>query len=361
MNNIKILSLVELTEAFAEFGEKPYRAKQVFSWLWKGVLSFDEMTNLSKDLREKLKSGFYIGKINIADKQQSKLDETAKYLFQLDDGEYVESVIMKYHYGYSICISSQVGCKMGCKFCASGMAGFKRNLHAWEMLEQILAAERDINSMQKLQEGNALDSIEGSKSTDEYIRISRVVIMGIGEPLDNYENLKKFIHTVNDKDGLNLGMRNITVSTCGIIPKMIEFSRDFTQSNLAISLHNARNAKREEIMPITKKYPLAELKKACLEYQKNCNRRLSFEYALIAGVNDSLDDMKDLAKFVRGMDAYINLIPLNQVGEIGIKGSTRKKAHDCQVYLINNNVVATVRRELGADIDAACGQLRGSK
>lgn len=335
MINLRDLSLEEMKNFITEIGEKPFRAKQIFSWIYKGAESFDEMTDLSKALREKLKDNAYIGKLDIIRVQHSKTDGTRKYLLGLEDGNTIESVFMKYKYGNSICVSSQAGCRMGCKFCASGMDGLKRNLTPGEIAGQILTIEKDTGE-----------------------KINHVVIMGTGEPFDNYENVKKFIMNINEKDGLGISMRNITVSTCGLIPKIREFAEDLKQVNLAVSLHSADSMIRESMMPVNKSYPVDDLLDACREYTEKTGRRITFEYALVKGKTDVKEQIDLLAVKLKGMLCHVNLIPLNEVKETGLLGSNRKRAMEITAYLEKSGIPATVRRELGADIQAACGQLR---
>lgn len=338
MVDLKGMTLDELEEFLISIGEKKFRAKQIFQWIYEGAISFDEMTNLSKDLRLKLEKVAYIGNLKIEVVQQSKNDGTKKYLFGLKDDNSIESVFMKYKYGNSVCVSSQAGCRMGCKFCASTIGGLKRNLEAGEIVDQIVAIERD----------------SGEK-------IGHIVVMGTGEPFDNYENLKKFINLVHEKEGLNIGMRNITVSTCGIVPKIAQFADDFPQVNLAVSLHSADDDVRDSMMPINNKYGVKELIAACKDYVKKTNRRITFEYTLVDSVNDGDEDIKRLIVLLRGLNCHVNLIPLNNVLENNLKSSNRGKALRIAGRLEANGIRATVRRELGSDIDAACGQLRISK
>lgn len=333
--NLKDLTLKEMEIFFENIGEKKFRAKQVYQWLYRGVCSFDEMTNLSKKLREKLHMYAEIGNLKIIQSQSSKTDGTKKYLFGLNDGNSIESVFMKYKHGNSICISSQAGCRMGCKFCASTIGGLCRDLTAGEIIDQIVSVERD---------------------TEE--KISNIVVMGTGEPFDNYENLSKFIYLVNSKEGLNIGMRSITVSTCGIVPKIIDFAKDFPQVNLAISLHAPNDEIRNKTMPINKKYNIEELLKACKYYVNETKRRITFEYALVSGVNDQYIHAEQLSKKLKGMLCHINLIPLNSVTESELSGSSREHALEFKSKLEKLGLTTTVRRELGSDIDAACGQLR---
>lgn len=335
MINLLDLELNKMEELLVSMGEPKFRAKQVFGWLYKGAGSFDEMTNVPASLRQKLAESCRIGLPEILQVQQSKIDGTRKYLFAMEDGNAIESVFMKYKFGNSICVSSQVGCRMGCKFCASTLGGLLRNLTPGEIAGQILAAERDTGE-----------------------RISHVVVMGTGEPFDNYDNVATFIRLINDKNGLNIGMRNITVSTCGVVPQISRFGEDFPQVNLAISLHATNNDARNAMMPVNKAYPMEQLIEACKAYGKATSRRVTFEYTLVKGVNDSPKDAEALAKVLRGMLCHVNLIPLNVVKETGFETSTRTSALEFQKILEARGIPATIRRELGDDIDAACGQLR---
>ncbi len=334
--NLKNLQLNEMEKLFVELGEQKFRAKQVFAWLYKGVSSFDEMTNVPQNLKQKLNDcGANLGVLKPLKVQVSKLDGTRKYLFELEDGNCIESVFMKYKYGNTICISSQAGCRMGCKFCASTIGGLCRNLTAGEMVEQMLAAERDTGEV-----------------------INHIVVMGTGEPFDNYENLSNFIRLINDKNGRNLGMRNITISTCGLVPMIDKFGKDFPQVNLAISLHAPNNEIRNSMMPVNKSYPVEVLVDACKKYTKETSRRVTFEYTLVKGVNDSKDHAIELAALLKGMLCHVNLIPLNKVEETGLDTSDSKAAEAFRATLEVRGIPATIRRELGDDIDGACGQLR---
>lgn len=335
MTNLLDFELNEMEEFFVAMGQPKFRAKQIFEWIYKGAESFDEMTNIPADLRERLRNETEIGLPEIMRMQQSELDGTRKYLFGLRDGNAIESVFMKYKFGNSICVSSQVGCRMGCKFCASTLGGLIRNLTPGEIAGQILAAEKDTGE-----------------------RISHVVIMGTGEPFDNYENVAAFIRIINDKNGLNIGMRNITVSTCGIVPMISRFGEDFPQVNLAISLHATSNEARSSMMPVNKAYPMETLIDACKEYGKATSRRVTFEYTLVKNVNDGAKDAETLARLLKGMLCHVNLIPLNIVKETGFETSTRASALEFRKILEAKGIPATIRRELGDDIDAACGQLR---
>lgn len=339
MTDIKSLTFDELNSEITSIGLPKFRTGQIYSWLHeKGVDSFDEMTNLSKDLREKLKQNYFIPSVKIEDKYVSKIDSTVKYLFKLYDGEYVEAVIMKYKYGYTICISSQVGCKMGCRFCASTLAGFKRNLLPSEMESQLHTAQKDLN-----------------------IRISHIVLMGIGEPLDNYENVIKFIKTVNNDKGLNISMRDITLSTCGIVPKIYDLANEQMPITLTLSLHAPNDKIRSSMMPVNDKWGVDEAIAACKKYTEKTGRRVSFEYTLINGVNDTGECAKELASKLAGMLCHVNLIPVNDVEERGNVRSTDKSIKSFCEALYSLGINATIRRTLGSDINASCGQLRRKK
>ncbi|MBK5253274.1 MAG: 23S rRNA (adenine(2503)-C(2))-methyltransferase RlmN [Peptostreptococcaceae bacterium] len=338
LSNILEYTLFEFEDEIMRIGEKKFRAKQIYGWVLKGVDNFGEMKNLPKGLVEKLNEHFTIELPKAIEVQVAKLDGTRKYLLELSDGNCIEAVFMKYKYGNTICVSSQAGCKMGCKFCASTLNGLTRNLTQGEIVGQIIAAEKE----------------SGEK-------INHVVVMGIGEPFDNYENLYNFLTLVNDKDGLNIGMRNITVSTCGIIPMIYKFANDFPQVNLAISLHASSDAVRREIMPINDKYPIKELLIACERYVNKTHRRITFEYTLVDGKNDRIEDAKALAKLLDGLLCHVNLIPLNPVLETGLKKSRRDNTNAFLRELEKRGIQTTVRRELGNEIDAACGQLRLKK
>lgn len=333
--NLLGLTTEELKKFAAELGEKPFRGKQLFKWINRGVRDFEEMTDFSKPFRAKLSSAAYIGSLKVLDVQHDKKDGTRKFLFGLEDGNAVESVFMQYRYGNSLCVSSQVGCKMGCRFCATALDGFTRNLTAGEMLEQIFAAERETGKP-----------------------INHIVVMGMGEPFDNYENLSIFLKLLHEPEGRNMSYRNMTVSTSGIIPAIRKFAADFPQVNLAISLHRLDNAGRSAIMPVNDAYPVDELLGAAREYTDRTGRRITFEYTLIRGENDSLDDVELMKKKLSGMLCHVNLIPLNKVTETGFDGSSRKRAGEIAGLLENAGIPATVRRELGSAIDGACGQLR---
>lgn len=333
--NIKDFTLEELKEELKQMGEKPFRAEQIFKWLYdERVSSFEEMTNLSINLRNKLNDIYEIKQFKIL-KKQVATDGTKKYLFDILDGNAIETVLMQYHHGYSLCVSSQVGCKMGCKFCASTGIPFVRNLSCGEILEQIMAVERD-----------------------EKIRISNVVFMGIGEPLDNYENVVKAIHMINNPKGLNIGARHISVSTSGLVPKIYKLAEENIQCTLSISLHATTDEQRSKMMPVNNAYPIKELLQACKDYIEKTHRRISFEYALAKENNDNLEDAKRLVKLLKGMLCHVNLIPINKIENGTFTKSSNENIMKFRDYLNDHGIVATIRRELGSDIDAACGQLR---
>lgn len=339
MKDIKSLTLSQLKEEMTALGEKTFRAGQIYKWLHvKLVSSFDEMTDLSAALREKLSSEYEITDLKKLEVQISKDDGTRKYLFELSDGNTVESVLMRYHHGNSVCISSQVGCRMGCKFCASTIGGCIRSLEPSEMLDQIYKITNDINE-----------------------RVSNVVVMGMGEPMDNFDNLIRFITLVTDENGLNISQRNITVSTCGLVPEIKKLADLHLSITLAISLHAGTDEKRKALMPIANKYSLSELTDACSYYFKETGRRLTFEYALIAGVNDKPEDADEIAALARKVSAHVNLIPVNPVTETGFKPTSGRETNAFKQALEQRGVNSTVRREMGRDIDGACGQLRKRK
>ena len=335
--NIKNYNLDELKEELKSIGEKPFRAEQIFSWIYKeNVQSFDEMTNLSIDLRKKLDENYSLGLFKIERKLESK-DGTKKYLFNVCDEEenLIESVLMSYHHGYTICVSSQIGCKMGCKFCASTGIKFGRNLESGEIIQQLLAIEKDSG-----------------------IKISNIVFMGIGEPFDNYDNVMNAIKIINNPKGLNIGARHISISTSGLVPRIYQMADEKMQCTLSVSLHSSNNKKRSEMMPVNNLYPIEELIKACKYYIEKTNKRISFEYALAKDNNDNLDDAKELAKLLKGMLAHVNLIPINKIEAGKYTKSSNENIIKFRDYLNDCGIVATIRRELGSDIDAACGQLR---
>ncbi len=335
--DIKDFDLEELKQELINIGEKPFRAEQIFKWLYQDrVTTFDEMTNLSLSLREKLKENYKIGIFEIVHKLES-VDGTKKYLFDVQDGQgnLIESVLMQYHHGYTICVSSQIGCKMGCKFCASTGIPFARDLEPGEIIEQLLAIERESD-----------------------VRISNIVFMGIGEPLDNFENVMKAIKIINHPKGLNIGARHISISTSGVVPKIYELAERAPQCTLSISLHASNNKTRSAMMPINNAYPIEELIKACKYYIEKTNKRISFEYALAKDNNDNLNDAKDLVKLLKGLLAHVNLIPINKIEDGKYTKSTNENIIKFRDYLNECGIVATIRRELGSDINAACGQLR---
>ncbi len=339
MEKTDILSLEfeRLEREILSLGEAKFRAAQIFSWLHdegKRVKSFDEMTNLSAVLRDKLSERFYINKISVSKRLASSKDNTVKYLYELEDKNHIETVLMEYEHGTSLCISTQVGCKMGCKFCASTIAGFKRNLMPSEMLMQIYETER----------------LEGKK-------VQSLVLMGIGEPLDNFDNVISFLKLLSDKRGKNLSLRHVSVSTCGIVPRIKELAQLGLGITLSVSLHAANDTTRSEIMPVNNKYSISELIDACKEYFSKTGRRISFEYSVIDGVNDRYENAKEIYKLLGGFNCHINIIPVNKIKERSFT-SNRKSANTFKKYLEDFGMNATVRRTLGSDIDAACGQLR---
>jgi 23S rRNA (adenine2503-C2)-methyltransferase len=329
------MNINELGQMLQDMGQQKFRAKQIFTWIAKGATDFDEMTDLSKQLRQELKLFARVSGLNIRKKLVSTIDGTSKYLFELHDSNIIESVLMKYTYGYTACISSQIGCKMGCSFCASTIEGFRRNLTAGEMLEQILAIQRDAG-----------------------VKVGNVVIMGIGEPFDNYDNVMKFLKLAHDPDGLNIGYRHMTVSTCGIVPYILRFAQENIQVNLAISLHAPNDRLRAQIMPIARRHTIDKIIEACKIYTEKTKRRITFEYALIEGVNDSVENAAELAALLRGMLCHVNLIPVNAVAGNDYRQSSRRHVEEFAAILTKRGIETTTRRELGADINAACGQLR---
>ena len=324
----------EIVSDFLDISEKKYRAKQVYEWIVKGASSFDEMTNLSKPFREKLSSIYEIPKVVIETKRISS-DGTIKYLLKMPFGGYIESVIMKYKHGNTICISTQVGCKMGCAFCKTGELGFKRNLLPSEMIGQIQEAEKDLNS-----------------------KISNIVLMGMGEPLDNYENVVKFLKMISSEDHLNIGMRHISLSTCGIVDKIYKLAEENMQLTLSISLHASGDETRKKIMKIANRWSISELIEACKYYIKKTGRRISFEYIMIDGVNDKPADAERLIKLLKGVLCHVNLIPLNGENNANLKRSSKNCIYRFKNALEAGNISATIRRTLGEDIEGACGQLR---
>ena len=334
--DIKSYNLEELTAFIVENGEKAFRAKQVYQWLHvKQVDAFDEMTNLSKAFREKLEQLCYITDLHQEAVQISKIDGTRKYLFLLEDGNVIESVLMRYKHGNSVCISSQVGCRMGCRFCASTLDGLVRGLKPSEMLDQIYKIGKDIGE-----------------------RISNVVVMGTGEPMDNFDNLLKFIELLTDENGLNISQRNLTVSTCGIVPRMRELADRQLSITLALSLHASNQQKRLELMPVANKYDIHEVIDACRYYFDKTGRRVTFEYSLVGGVNDTDEDAKELSQLIHGMNCHVNLIPVNPIKERDYVQSNAAVIAAFKNKLEKNGINVTIRREMGRDIDGACGQLR---
>lgn len=333
--DIKSMTLAELQDAFAALGEPKFRAKQVFAWLHRGAVSFEAMTNLSRPLRETLDSLYFITAPTVARKQISRLDGTIKYLWRLRDGNCVESVVMQYHHGNTVCISSEVGCPMGCKFCASTIGGLVRRLEPSELLDQVLFSQLDSG-----------------------LPISNIVLMGIGEPLDNFDNVMRFLELVNSPDGMNIGMRHISLSTCGLVDKIEQLAERDLQLTLSVSLHSPDNESRSKIMPVNRRWPVDTLLSACRDYFAKTGRRISFEYTMIDGVSDSPEQAQLLAKKLAGMGAHVNMIPLNNVTESGLHTSSRQAIRRFQTILEENGVTATLRRTLGSDIDASCGQLR---
>ena len=335
MKNIKDYNLEELKQELINLGEKPFRAEQIFKWLFiDKVKSFDEMTNLSLELREKLKQNYDICNFEIVRKLESK-DGTKKYLFGLNDGNAIESVLMEYHFGRTVCVSSQIGCKMGCKFCASTGIPFIRNLTSGEIVEQIIAIEQDTN-----------------------VKISNVVFMGIGEPFDNYDNVINAIKILNNQKGLNIGARHISISTSGLVPKIYQFADESVQCTLSISLHSANNETRSSMMPVNNAYNIQELIKACKYYIGKTNKRISFEYALAKDNNDNQKAADELVALLQGMLCHVNLIPINKIENGKYIKSSNENIIKFRDYLNSKGITATIRRELGSDIEAACGQLR---
>ena len=336
--DLKSMNLAEMTEFIVSIGEKPFRAKQVYQWIHeKQADSFDEMTNISKKMRESLADAGYLTTLKKEEVQISQLDGTRKYLFQLEDGNVIESVLMRYKHGNSVCISSQVGCRMGCRFCASTLDGLVRGLRPAEMLDQIYQIGKDIGE-----------------------RISNVVVMGTGEPMDNFDNLLRFIELLTDENGLHISQRNLTVSTCGIVPRMRELADKKLQITLALSLHASNQEKRLSLMPVANKYDIHEVVDACRYYFDQTGRRVTFEYSLVGGVNDTDQDAEELCRLVKGMNCHINLIPVNPIKERDYVQSNAKVIAAFKNKLEKNGLAVTVRREMGRDIDGACGQLRKS-
>lgn len=335
MNHIKSMTLPEMGEVLKAWGQPAFRAKQVFTWLHKGVGSYQEMTNLPQSLRQQLEESYPLYRPQVVRKQQSQKDGTIKYLWRLSDGNCVETVLMRYHYGNTVCISTEVGCAMGCAFCASTLGGLVRRLEPHEMLDQVLFTQ-----------------------IDSGLPVSHIVLMGIGEPLDNFDNVLRFLELVNSPDGMNISMRHISLSTCGLVPKIDKLAEHKLQLTLSVSLHAPTNEIRNTIMPVNKAYPVEALLAACRRYYEATGRRISFEYAMIHGVNDTEAAAKQLLLDLKGLPAHVNLIPLNHVEESPLKPSTRQAVQRFQQILEDGGVPATVRRTLGGDIDASCGQLR---
>ena len=334
--DIRAYTYEQLQEELSGIGEKAFRGKQIYEWLHVRLAdSFDEMTNLSKALREKLEAQYVILPVEPAARQESKLDGTNKFLFRLWDGNMVESVLMRYKHGNSVCISSQVGCRMGCRFCASTIGGLERNLSPSEMLGQIYQIQKMIGE-----------------------RVSNVVIMGTGEPLDNYENFLTFIRLLTDEHGLHISQRNITVSTCGIVPRMYDLAKEKLQITLALSLHGSTQEKRKQLMPVANKYDLREVLEACDNYFHETGRRITFEYSMVHGVNDTEEDARELTALLKHRNCHLNLIPVNPIKERDFERPDRKNALNFKNKLEKSGINVTIRREMGSDIDGACGQLR---
>ena len=333
--NLKSQTLPDLENLFKDMGQPRFRAKQVYTWLHKGVRSYDEMTNLPQNLRAELTEKYPICPPEVVRKQESQRDGTIKYLWRLADGNCVETVLMRYHYGNTVCISTEVGCLMGCAFCASTIGGLVRRLEPHEMLDQVMFTQ-----------------------VDSGLPVSHIVLMGIGEPLDNFDNVMRFLELVNSPEGMNISMRHISLSTCGLVPKIDELAKRKLQISLAISLHGPNDEIRDQIMPVNKAYPIDVLLAACRRYYEATSRRIHFEYAMIDGVNDREQDAKELLRRLKGLPAHVNMIPLNHVEESPLKPSSRKAVARFQEILEQGGVTATVRRTLGGDIDASCGQLR---
>ena len=333
--HLKSMTQEEIGQVLKELGQPAFRAKQVYTWLHKGVRSYEEMTNLPKGLRDVLAAQYPICPPEVVRRQESQKDGTIKYLWQLSDGNCVETVLMRYHYGNTVCISTEVGCRMGCAFCASTLGGLVRRLEPYEMLDQVLFTQ-----------------------VESGLPIGHIVLMGIGEPLDNYENVMRFLELVNSPDGMNISMRHISLSTCGLVPGIDRLAQEKLQLTLSVSLHAPTDEIRNTIMPVNKAYPTEELLQACRRYYAQTGRRISFEYAMIHGVNDTPEAAKTLLKRLKGLPAHMNLIPLNHVEESPLKPSTRQAVQQFQKILEEGGIPATVRRTLGSDIDASCGQLR---
>ena len=335
MNHLKSMTQPEIGAALKELGQPAFRAKQVFSWLHKGVRSYDEMTNLPKALRERLAETYPLHTPKVVRRQESKKDGTIKFLWELSDGNCVETVLMRYHYGNTVCISTEVGCRMGWAFCASTIGGLVRRLEPYEILDQVLFTQAESG-----------------------LPISHIVLMGIGEPLDNFDNVMRFLELVNHPDGMNISMRHISLSTCGLVPMIDKLAEKKLQISLAISLHGPNDEIRNRIMPVNKAYPMDMLLAACRRYYEATSRRIHFEYAMIDGLNDREADARELLQRLKGMQAHVNMIPLNHVEESPLQPSTRQAVQRFQKILEDGGIPATVRRTLGGDIDASCGQLR---
>lgn len=333
--NLKSMTLPELSALLKEMGQPAFRAKQLYGWLHRGVRSYEEMTNLPGALRAALAEKYPIHAPTVLRRQESQKDGTIKYLWQLSDGNCVETVLMRYHYGNTVCISTEVGCRMGCAFCASTIGGLVRKLEPFEMLDEVLFTQVDSGQP-----------------------ISHIVLMGIGEPLDNFDNVMRFLELVNSPEGMNISMRHISLSTCGLVPRIDELAKRKLQLTLSVSLHAPNDRVRNTIMPVNKAYPSQELLDACRRYYAETSRRISFEYAMIDGVNDSVEDARELIGRLKGLPAHFNLIPLNHVEESPLKPSSKAAVALFQKTLEDAGIPATVRRTLGGDIDASCGQLR---
>ncbi len=338
MNDLLNMTQEEMEEMLTGLGQQKFRAKQIFKWVNGGIRSIDEMTNLSKQLRQELDGICKISRIKQLNKLESQIDSTAKYLFELVDGNIIESVLMEYKHGFTACISSQAGCRMGCTFCASTGANFSRNLTAGEMLDQVMSMQEDSGH-----------------------RIGHIVLMGIGEPLDNYDNVIKFLRIVNHPDGLMIGLRNISLSTCGIVPRILQLAEENMPVTLSVSLHSAKDEKRSAMMPVNRTYSIDKLLSACKIYTESTKRRITFEYAMISGENDSERDARELAGLLKGMLCHVNLIPVNTVQGNGYKKSSRIQIDKFKNIMESRGIETTVRRELGSDINAACGQLRRNR
>lgn len=335
--DLKSMNLAEMQAALQALGQPAFRAKQIFVWLHKGATSFDAMTNLSKELRTQLDEQFYITAPKVVRRLVSQKDGTIKYLWELEDGNCVETVVMRYHHGNTVCISSEVGCPMGCAFCASTIGGLVRLLRPSEILDQVLFS-----------------------SMDSGLPISNIVLMGIGEPLHNFDSVLRFLELINSPDGMNIGMRHISLSTCGLVDKIGELAEKNLQLTLSVSLHAPDNETRDRIMPVNKRYPVEQLLAACRKYYEKTGRRISFEYAMIRGTNDTREQCSRLIRLLDGLPCHVNLIPLNEVEESPLKPSTRQVVAEFQKQLEDHGITATVRRTLGSDISASCGQLRRS-